>query len=143
MLQELIHMVKDIRDAKRRGEEEGVSAVEVAFYSALADNESAVEVMGNDQLKAIAHELLTCPKSGVAKHSSVKFNFTGPYAVGGSLVPPPHSSKQLKARKREGQTPTRSLGDPIRQLGVADRRHVARIVRGCGRYGAIGRGAPF
>ena len=65
MLQELIHMAKDIRDAKKRGEEEGLSAEEVAFYSALADNESAVEVMGNDHLKVIATELLKSLKRSV------------------------------------------------------------------------------
>ena len=31
---------------------------EIAFYDALAENESAVQVMGNEQLKLIAHELL-------------------------------------------------------------------------------------
>lgn len=35
------------------------------FYDALAENESAVEVMGNDSLKIIAHELLTSLKSNV------------------------------------------------------------------------------
>ena len=35
-----------------------ISPEEVAFYDALADNQSAVEVLGNDQLKVIAHELL-------------------------------------------------------------------------------------
>src|SRR5690606_22449533 len=56
-LQLLIEMAKDIREARQRGEEEGLSAEEIAFYDALAQNESAVEAMGNDQLKVIAHEL--------------------------------------------------------------------------------------
>ena len=38
---------------------------EVAFYDALAENESAVDVMGNDALKAIAHELLSSLKSNI------------------------------------------------------------------------------
>ena len=38
---------------------------EVAFYDALAENESAVEVMGNDSLKVIAHELLSSLKSNI------------------------------------------------------------------------------
>ena len=33
-----------------------------AFYDALAQNESAVEVMGNDQLRVIAHELVEQPE---------------------------------------------------------------------------------
>jgi type I restriction enzyme R subunit len=34
-----------------------LSEDEIAFYDALAENSSAIEVMGNDQLKVIAHEL--------------------------------------------------------------------------------------
>ena len=58
VLQELIDLARDIRAAHQRGEEEGLSQEEIAFYDALAQNESAVEVMGNDHLRVIAHELL-------------------------------------------------------------------------------------
>ncbi|MEQ9328643.1 MAG: type I restriction endonuclease subunit R [Rhodospirillales bacterium] len=66
ILQELIEMAKEMREARLRGEAEGYSAEEAAFYEALADNESAVEVMGNEQLKVIAHELLVSLKSNVS-----------------------------------------------------------------------------
>jgi type I restriction enzyme R subunit len=59
VIQELSDLAKDIRAARQRGEEDGLSPDEVAFYDALADNESAVEVMGDDKLRLIAHELLT------------------------------------------------------------------------------------
>ena len=59
VLQELIDLAKEVRAARKRGEEEGLSQDEIAFYDALAENESAVEAMGNDSLKVIAHELLT------------------------------------------------------------------------------------
>ncbi len=39
---------------------------EIAFYDALAENESAVKAMGNDQLKVIAHELLVSLKSNIS-----------------------------------------------------------------------------
>ena len=58
VLQELIGLASDIRAAYQRGEEEGLSQEEIAFYDALAQNESAVEVMGNDHLRVIAQELL-------------------------------------------------------------------------------------
>ncbi|UQQ13198.1 type I restriction endonuclease subunit R [Xanthomonas arboricola] len=58
VLQELIRIAKDIRAARARGEEQGLSEDEVAFYDALAENDSAVQVMGDDALKLIAHELL-------------------------------------------------------------------------------------
>ncbi len=65
MIQELIDMAKDIDKSKRRGEEEGLSEEEVAFYETLAENDSAVEVMGNEHLRVIATELLEKMKSNV------------------------------------------------------------------------------
>ncbi|MCY4238748.1 MAG: type I restriction endonuclease subunit R [Rhodospirillaceae bacterium] len=65
MIQELIDLARDIRAAADRGVEEGLSDDELAFYDALAQNQSAVEVMGNAQLRIIAHELLECMRSNV------------------------------------------------------------------------------
>ncbi len=65
VLQTLIGLAKDLRDARNRGEETGLTPEEVAFYDALADNQSAVDVLGNDQLKVIAHELLQGLKAKV------------------------------------------------------------------------------
>ena len=59
VIQELIKLAKDIRAARQRDDEEDLSQEEIAFYDALAQNESAVEVIGNDQLRVIAHELLS------------------------------------------------------------------------------------
>ncbi|WP_334135853.1 DUF3387 domain-containing protein, partial [Tepidimonas sp.] len=58
VLQTLIELARDVRAARSRGEEEGLSDDEVAFYDALAENESAVQVMGDAKLRVIAHELL-------------------------------------------------------------------------------------
>ncbi len=58
MLNELIGLAKDLQAARRRGEESGLSGEEVAFYDALAQNQSAIEVLGDDKLRLIAHELL-------------------------------------------------------------------------------------
>lgn len=49
----------------KRGDAVGMSPEEIAFYDALADSVSAVEVLGNDQLKVIAHELLMSLKSNI------------------------------------------------------------------------------
>lgn len=65
VLQELITLAKEIRTARQRGEEEGLSSEEIAFYDALAENESAVQILGNDQLKVIAHELLVSLRKNV------------------------------------------------------------------------------
>ena len=65
VLKELIDLAKEIRAARGRGEEEGLSPEEIAFYDALSTNDSAVEVLGDDHLKVIAHELLTSLKSNI------------------------------------------------------------------------------
>ncbi len=66
VLQELIQLARDIRAARARGEEQGLSDEEIAFYDALAENESAVEVMGDDKLRVIAHELLVSLRENVS-----------------------------------------------------------------------------
>jgi len=66
VLQELIELARDIRAARQRGEESGLSDEEVAFYDALAENESAVQVMGDEKLRVIAHELLVSLRNNVS-----------------------------------------------------------------------------
>lgn len=66
VLQELIELAKDIRAARQRGQEQGLSDEEIAFYDALAENENAVQMMGDDKLKLIAHELLTSLRENVS-----------------------------------------------------------------------------
>lgn len=43
----------------------GLTQDEVAFYTALAANNSAVEMMGDDKLRLIAHELVTKVRANV------------------------------------------------------------------------------
>ncbi len=58
MIQELIALAKEMQASASRGEELGLSSEEIAFYDALAENETAVDVMGSEQLRVIAHELV-------------------------------------------------------------------------------------
>jgi type I restriction enzyme R subunit len=58
VIEELIKLAKEIREAKDRGEQLGLTEDEVAFYDALETNDSAVAVLGDDTLKAIAQELV-------------------------------------------------------------------------------------
>jgi type I restriction enzyme R subunit len=57
VIEELIAMAKEFREAAQRGEAMGLNDSELAFYDALADNASAVETMGDETLKAIAREV--------------------------------------------------------------------------------------
>jgi type I restriction enzyme R subunit len=50
-------MAKEFREAAKRGEKLGLNASELAFYDALAENESAVRDLGDQILKKIAFEL--------------------------------------------------------------------------------------
>jgi type I restriction enzyme R subunit len=58
VIEELLNLAKKISEADRRGEEAGLSEEELAFYDALADNESAVDVLGNETLRLMAAELV-------------------------------------------------------------------------------------
>lgn len=57
VIEELIKLAKGIEAASKRGESLGLSPDEIAFYDALAANDSAVKVMGTNELKLIAIEL--------------------------------------------------------------------------------------
>jgi type I restriction enzyme, R subunit len=66
VLEELIELAKEIRAARQRGQESGLSEEERAFYDALAENESARTVMGDPKLRVIAHELVSSVKGNVS-----------------------------------------------------------------------------
>jgi len=57
VLEELIKLAKEMDAATKRGVDLGLTDDEVAFYDALAANESAVIAMGDDKLRVIAAEL--------------------------------------------------------------------------------------
>jgi type I restriction enzyme R subunit len=58
VIEELIKLAKDIKEADKRGELLGLSEDEIAFYDALAQNESAEKVLGDDKLKELARILV-------------------------------------------------------------------------------------
>lgn len=65
MIEELIKLAREMREAEARGEELGLSEEELAFYDALAVNESAVEVLGDEALREIARELVEALRKSV------------------------------------------------------------------------------
>jgi type I restriction enzyme R subunit len=65
MIQKLIELAKDLKAARERGDESGMTDDVIAFYDALALNDSAVEVLGDTKLKVIAHEVLESLKKTV------------------------------------------------------------------------------
>jgi type I restriction enzyme, R subunit len=65
VIEELIKLAKEMSAANQRGVDLGLNDDEVAFYDALAANDSAVEAMGKDELKVIATELVTQVRKSV------------------------------------------------------------------------------
>jgi len=65
VIEELIQLARDMRDANRRGERLGLTEDELAFYDALETNDSAVQVLGDETLQAIARELVQTVRNNV------------------------------------------------------------------------------
>jgi type I restriction enzyme R subunit len=65
VIEELIALAKDMREANARGESLGLSEDELAFYDALEANDSAVKVLGDGTLRMIAQELVRTVRANV------------------------------------------------------------------------------
>lgn len=74
VIEELIRLAKEMREADRRGEALRMSEDEVAFYDALEVNDSAVKVLGDDTLKQIARELVQAVRNNVTIDWTVREN---------------------------------------------------------------------
>lgn len=57
MISRLLDLARSLRDARGHGTELGLTEEETAFYDALAESESAREVMKSDTLRLMAREL--------------------------------------------------------------------------------------
>lgn len=66
VIEELIKMAKEYREAQKRGENLGLTDDEVAFYDALDTNDSAVQILGDETLKAIARDLVQAVKRNIS-----------------------------------------------------------------------------
>ena len=65
VIEELIQLAKEMREANARGEALGLSEDELAFYDALETNDSAVKVLGDQTLRGIARELVDTVRNNV------------------------------------------------------------------------------
>jgi len=75
VIEELIALARQMREAQNRGQDLGLTEDELAFYDALEVNDSAVRVLGDENLKLIARELVdavhkTSPSTGRSKNPS-------------------------------------------------------------------------
>ena len=65
VIEELIELAREMREANARGDELGLSEDELAFYDALEINDSAVQVLGDETLRDIARELVDTVRRNV------------------------------------------------------------------------------
>ena len=65
VIEELIQLARDMREANARGEALGLSEDELAFYDALETNDSAVQILGDETLRDIARELVETVRNNV------------------------------------------------------------------------------
>lgn len=65
VIEELIALARDMREANARGEKLNLSEDELAFYDALETNDSAVKVLGDETLRTIAQELVRTVRENV------------------------------------------------------------------------------
>ncbi|MGB2924048.1 MAG: HsdR family type I site-specific deoxyribonuclease, partial [Limnothrix sp.] len=70
IIEELLNISRDVTEADKRGEELGLEPYELAFYDALSKNDSAVDVMGVDELKNLAIALT----ERIKKNASIDWN---------------------------------------------------------------------
>ncbi len=74
VIEELIGLAKEMRQANARGESLGLTEDELAFYDALETNDSAVKVLGDETLRAIARELVATVRANVTIDWTVREN---------------------------------------------------------------------
>jgi type I restriction enzyme R subunit len=72
VIEELIRMARDIRESDKRGGQLNLSDEELAFYDALANNQSAIDVLGDDKLRDLARVLVQRVKDNRAIDWTIK-----------------------------------------------------------------------
>jgi type I restriction enzyme R subunit len=74
VLEELIELARQMREADRRGERMGLSEEELAFYDALAASQEPQAVLGDEVLRLIAQELVRVVRANVTVDWTVREN---------------------------------------------------------------------
>jgi len=74
VIEELIRLAKDLREADKRGEDLGLTEDEIAFYDALEVNDSAVKVLGDETLRIIAQQLVKAVRGNLKIDWTVREN---------------------------------------------------------------------
>ena len=74
VIEELIELAREMREADRRSEDLGLGEEELAFYDALETNDSAVKILGDEVLSGIARELVEAVRENVTIDWTIREN---------------------------------------------------------------------
>ena len=135
VIEELIGLARELRDAGARGEALGLSDNELAFYDALGLNDSAVQVLGDETLCGIARELVTTVQNNITIDWTLRENVRAHLR---RLVKRILRKHGYPPDKQESATRTvleqaELLGSP--QTGVGRLRRDRRVGEGCWQRG--------
>ena len=72
IIQEMIDLAREIKEADKRGDKMGLSKDELAFYDAVANNQSAKDLLGDDTLLKLARVLVERVKDNASIDWTVK-----------------------------------------------------------------------
>ena len=100
VIEKLIEIAKEMRQAQERGDDLGLSDEELAFYDALETNDSAVKVLGDETLKTIAIELVDSIRGSVTIDWTLKESVRAKLRLGVKRILRKHGyppDKQAKA----------------------------------------------
>ena len=110
VMEELCEMAKKFKEAIKRGESVGLNEDELAFYDALANNETSVKELGDDTLKKIAHELTENLRQNITVDWSVRENVRAKLRLGVKRIlrkykyPPDQQEEAIELVLRQAET---------------------------------------
>jgi len=113
VIEELIQIARELRAAEQRGEQLGLTDEELAFYDALETNDSAVKVLGDEALRAIARELTDAVRRNVSIDWAAKESVRARLRVMVRRILKRHGYPPDKAEKA-----TRTVLEQAEQLGL-------------------------
>ena len=124
VIEELIGLAKEMRHANARGETLGLTEDELAFYDALETSDSAVKVLGDDTLRAIARELVATVRANVTIDWTVRENVRAQLRVLVKRIlrkhgyPPDKQEKATQTVLEQAEVLSRGVGG----FGISDGR---------------------
>jgi len=109
-----------MRAAGARGKQLGLSEDELAFYDALETNDSAVKVLGDDTLRAIARELVDTVRKNVTIDWTIRENVRAQLRVYVKRIlrkygyPPDKQEKATQTVLEQAEVSERGVGELAR-----------------------------